>query len=110
MGARTEEEQEMQEIIKACKALEKAGVFDIIGLAKADKGKVYVSLTDVSLEDIKNALEDKTISDEDAIAKVICNKCGIYPEVKFYGASTIARLNMSVTYKGYVITKKPVNI
>lgn len=110
MGARTEEEQEMQEIIKACKALEKAGVFDIIGLAKADKGEVYVSLTDVSLEDIKNALEDKTISDEDAIAKVICNKCGIYPEVKFYGASTIARLNMSVTYKGYVITKKPVNI
>lgn len=100
----------MQEIIKACKALEKAGVFDIIGLAKADKGEVYVSLTDVALEDIKNALEDKTISDEDAIAKVICNKCGIYPEVKFYGASTIARLNMSVTYKGYVITKKPVNI
>ena len=110
MGARTEEEQEVQEIIKACKALEKARVFDIIGLAKEDKGEVYVSLTDVSLEDIKNALEDKTISDEDAIAKVICNKCGIYPEVKFYGASTIARLNMSVTYKGYVITKKPVNI
>lgn len=106
MGARTEEEQEMQEIIKACEALEKAGVFDIIGLAKADKGEVYVSLTDVSLEDIKNALEDKTISDEDAIAKVICNKCGIYPEVKFHGASTIARLNMSVTYKGYIITKK----
>ena len=100
----------MQEIIKACEALEKARVFDIIGLAKADKGEVYASLTDVSLEDIKNALEDKTISDEDAIAKVICNKCGVYPEVKFHGASTIAGLNTSVTYKGYVITKKPVNI
>ena len=96
----------MQEIIKACEALEKAQVFDTIGLAKADKGEVYVSLTDVALEDIKNALEDKTISDEEAIAKVICNKCGIYPEVKFHGTSTIARLNMSVTYKGYVITKK----
>ena len=45
-------------------------------------------------------------NNEDAIAKVICNKCGIYSEVKFHGASTIARLNTSVTYKGYVITKK----
>ena len=45
-------------------------------------------------------------NNEDAIAKVICNKCGIYPEVKFHGTSTIARLNTSVTYKGYVITKK----
>lgn len=96
----------MQEIIKACEALEEARVFDAIGLARADKGEIYVSLTTGALEDIKNALEDKTISDEDAIAKVICNKCGVYPEVKFHGASAIARLNTSVTYKGYVVTKK----
>ena len=91
----------MQEIIKACEALEEARVFDAIGLARADKGEIYVSLTTEALEDIKNALEDKAISDEDAIAKVICNKCSVYPEVKFHDIVTIG-----VTYKGYVITKK----
>lgn len=96
----------MQEIVEACKALEEARVFDVIGLAKADKGEVYVSLTDRALEDIKNALEEPTISDEDAIAKVICNKCGVYPEVKFFDTTTLARLNMYVTYTSYIVTKK----
>lgn len=106
MDTRPEEEQEVQEIVEACKALEEARVFDAIGLARVDKGEVYVSLTERSLEDIRNALEDPTISDEDAIAKVICNKCGVYPEVKFFDTTTLARLNMYVTYNGYIVTKK----
>ena len=100
----------MKNIADTCMALLNEGIFDDVGLAQADKGKILIVITKEELDKLRDSIEalqyedGPHLNDEEIIAHKISLRCNEYPKVKFFGSQ---QGNMLKTkYYSFIISKK----